>query len=676
MGALVGALIASGQSPADVERIARSDVFTTLFTNKPSLSHSSFRRREDRQEMPGALTLGLKGGSVTPGNELITDDHLNAFLAKELSAYNSGALQFDELPIPFRCVASDLTTLRPDTFSNGSLAFAVRASISIPGVFAPVRFGNNILIDGFITDNLPLDVLRDDFHPDVAISVYLGDSSFSEADASSLASVLGRALSAGTSRNVALNRPLADIEIAPAVSALSTTDYSKADALLKAGYDAAENQSERLLPLALAEQDWRLYQADVASHRRLVPARVEQVHVEGPDAAVSIHLAAHATQLNGKLFDPRAAADAVSDIRGEGAFDAYYETFHTPLAPASTGQSAASADDGVIIHWRTRYDGPPFVLVSPDVVAMSGNVTMEELHVRFVDQNLGGYGSELRSDVQVGYFTRLATEYYKAVSTSRFFVQPQAQLLRQPVYLWANQKRVSERRLQLAGGGFDAGATVNKNLQVALQYRASTILWQLEDGSDSSPTQHLSGMMESVAAHVSYNDRTAELAAPEGRKLDLTVGHLLQTTASQQAPFVELKARQTFTMARQNLLSLSVNADSYFRRDVADPLRFTLGGPLRLYASSIDEYRGTDIVLTQAAYLRRIANLPTGIGQGVYLTTGYEAGNIWSPERTSILRQDGFAGILLSTPLGALTVGGAVGDAGHRKVFFTFGKLF
>ena len=233
MGALVGALIASGQSPADVEKLARSDVFSTLFTTKPSLSHASFRRREDRQEMPGALTLGLKGGSVTLGNELITDDHLNAFLAKELSAYNTAALNFDELPIPFRCVASDLTTLRPDTFSSGSLAFAVRASISIPGVFAPVRYGNDILIDGFITDNLPVDVLRDDFRPDVAISVYLGDSSFSGADASSLASVLGRALSAGASRNVALNRPLADIEIAPAVSALSTTDYGKSEALLK-----------------------------------------------------------------------------------------------------------------------------------------------------------------------------------------------------------------------------------------------------------------------------------------------------------------------------------------------------------------------------------------------------------------------------------------------------------
>lgn len=97
---------------------------------------------------------------------------------------------------------------------------------------------------------------------------------------------------------------------------------------------------------------------------------------------------------------------------------------------------------------------------------------------------------------------------------------------------------------------------------------------------------------------------------------------------------------------------------------------------MHLSASSVDEYRGTDTGLIQAMYLRRLANLPTGIGHGIYFATGYEAGSIWSPERTSILRQDGVAGLLLNTPVGVLTLGAAVGDAGHRKVFFTLGRFF
>ena len=97
---------------------------------------------------------------------------------------------------------------------------------------------------------------------------------------------------------------------------------------------------------------------------------------------------------------------------------------------------------------------------------------------------------------------------------------------------------------------------------------------------------------------------------------------------------------------------------------------------MRLSASSFDEYRGTDTYLARAGYMHRLAALPTGLGQGLYGVFGYEAGEIWSPEQRAILRQDGLAGLVGNTPLGPFTVGISVGDAGHRKVFITLGRLF
>lgn len=230
--------------------------------------------------------------------------------------------------------------------------------------------------------------------------------------------------------------------------------------------------------------------------------------------------------------------------------------------------------------------------------------------------------------------------------------------------------------MQLAGGGFGTGFTFSRNFQVGAEFRAATIHWSLKDGADDSPTQYLSGAMETAAFHLKYSDRTSEIASPKGKMFGLAAGYVLHTGATPSAPFARVSARQTVTLAGKNLLSFSGEVNTFFRRDVPDPLRFTLGGPTRLYASSTDEYRGTDTALSRALYLRRIATLPTGLGQGIYLTGGYEAGEVWSPERRSFLRQDGVAGLLLNTPVGALTVGGAVGDAGRRKVFFTFGKLF
>jgi NTE family protein len=139
---------------------------------------------------------------------------------------------------------------------------------------------------------------------------------------------------------------------------------------------------------------------------------------------------------------------------------------------------------------------------------------------------------------------------------------------------------------------------------------------------------------------------------------------------------MQVKAFKTFSVTEKGILGLAAEGNTYFGRNVAEPLRFTLGGPLRLSASSIDEYRGTDDFLIRAAYLHRVATLPSGLGQGLYLSFGYEAGEIWPPERSALLRQDGLLTVIAATPLGAITVGGAVGDAGRRKVFFSFGRLF
>lgn len=678
MGALVGALIASGDSPEDIERLANSDVFNSLFALKPSLAHVSYRRREDRTEMPGALTFGMKKGNVTLGSGLISDDQLNAFLTRELVSYSSSDLNYDDLPIPFRCVSTDLTTLRPKVFDSGPLAFAVRSSISIPGVFPPVHLNDHILVDGAIVDNLPTDVLKQNLHADIIIAVHLEDAAFPVEAAAGLTNVFGRAFQAGTSRNEELSRTLANIQILPKVASFSATDYSKAAALVKAGYDAAEAQRDKLLPYALSEEDWHSYEGEIASRRRRPPVHVNTVILDDPAATHSKALLSLTDKLQNRPFDEAETESVVSDIRGGGAIDAFYSTFNTSHSGQIPSQQVAAPapDDGIVVHLRPNRDGPPYLLFGTDIAAMNANVTSAIFDVRLVDENFGGYGSELRSDMLLGYLTRLGTEYYKPIGATRFFVQPHVQYLREPVYLWANQKRVSERLFQRAGGGLDLGITANKNFQAALVYQASTIRWVLKDGTDDSPTPHASGTTQSVAGHLVFTNRTAEIASPTGSKVDLTAGYLLHTVDSNEAPFMNLKARQSFRLANNDLVIISANADTYFRRNVADPLRFTLGGPLRLSAASIDEFRGTDTVLAQAIALHRIANLPTGLGQGIYLTTGYEVGSVWSPQQRSFVRQDGILGILLNTPIGTVTVGGSVGDASHRKIFFTLGKLF
>jgi NTE family protein len=439
---------------------------------------------------------------------------------------------------------------------------------------------------------------------------------------------------------------------------------------------AGASRAEETLNRGRSCRRQRRRQAELNVRRRAIPGNIKVVHVEGPDSEISAKIEQKSDKLVDQPFNVSRGEATVADVCGGGALDAYYETYHAPLTADQQVAQAPGPDYAIALHWSPKVEGPPYLLLGTDVVAMSSNVTSTIFDLRFLDQNLGGYGSELRADARLGYLTNLKAEYYRPIGNRGLFIQPRAQLLRQPVYYWENQKRVSERFLQRAGGGLDVSATLNRTFQVAVEFRASTILWNLVDGMDDSPNQHLSGSIDAVAVHTIYSNRTAEIASPHGSQIDLTVGHIIHATDSPDAPFLMVNAKHSFTFGQKNLLSVSADANTYFRNNVADPLRFTLGGPLRLYASSIDEYRGTDTVLTRAIYLLRVAKLPTGLGQGVYLTTGYEAGSIWSPEQHSILRQDVVGGVLLSTPFGAITIGGAVGDDDHRKVFFTFGKLF
>jgi len=271
MGALVGAAYATGKTPAEMRAVAVSDAFVKVFSLEIPYADASFRRRQDRRQVPAILTVHLKH-KPTLRNALLYDRGVDEFLSTEFFAYNSQELDYNRIPISFRCVATDLNTLQSVTFAAGPLPQAVRASISIPGVFPPVEDRNgHFLVDGGILDNLPTDLLRGDLHADVVIAVHLDDTGHSGVDTTSIVGVLNRAFDAGVARNVAQAVRLADVVVAVPVGNFSATDYTKAAQLIDAGYQAAERNRAALLRYALDVPGWEAYLAARNLRRRPQP---------------------------------------------------------------------------------------------------------------------------------------------------------------------------------------------------------------------------------------------------------------------------------------------------------------------------------------------------------------------------------------------------------------------
>jgi NTE family protein len=678
MGAVVGGLYASGLTPAELRALATSDAFTGVFTLQSSYADLSYRRRQDRREIPQSLTAGLRHGPQLR-NALLSDRGINEFLLTNMPAYNGQDLDYDQMPIPFRCVATDLNTLKSITFARGPLPQAVRASVSIPGLFPPFKSNDgHYLVDGGILDDLPTDVARRDLHADIVIAVHLESEAFVAAvDTGSIVGVLNRAFSAGIEQNIDQAVPLADLVVSIPLDSFSGADYAKGGQLIRAGYLAAEQNRAALLRYALDDTDWKAYMAARQARIPPQPGALRQVHVEGGSPAAERGVLADMKPLDGQPIAPASTINALKRIQSNGGYYATYETF----TPASSGGStasrtpgAAAIDTGILVRLSNDPIGPPYLVIGSEVTAATSNITRMELKLRLIDQNLGGFGSELRATAELGYKTTLSAEYYRLLAPGGFFIEPRAGIVREPIYIWANQKQIAERFQQNLVAGIEAGRTVGNFMQVSAEWHAENTRWGLRTGSGGGP--YLSGTAQTGLLHFNVDKASSGAVSPSGYRLAASAGAFYHAVGSSNAPIVRFSFNRTFTLKPDNIVGMSAEADSYLRANVAQPFRFTLGGPLRLSASAFDEYRGTDIYLARCGYMRRIAALPTGLGHGLYALIGYEAGEIWSPEQRTFLRQDGTAGLVGNTPLGLVTFGVSVGDAGHRKVFFTVGRWF
>jgi NTE family protein len=674
MGALVGAMYASGMTPEQLRVIASGSDLMNVFVLQSPYADSNFRRRQDRREMVQALSIGLRGAHPAVRNALLADIGVREFLDRHLTAYNRENLDFDQLPIPFRCVAADLNTLDKVVISHGPLPSAVRASISIPGVFSPVQAPNgHWLVDGGIVDNVPTSLLRGELHADKVIAIDLNTGEEQVPDTTSIVSVLNRAFSAGVHLNEQQSLKLADLVVTVPVEKFSGTDYNRGAELIKAGYQAAEKNRDALLALALEPEAWKQYMEARSARIAGQPGQVRQVRVEGGSAEAMLLVDHDMQPLIGKPVDARSTDDALKGIQSNGGVTARWITYDLSTPDGAAKAAGTEPAAGLLVKLEPDKIGPPYLLISPEYEASSSNDSRGQLNLRLIDQNLGGFGSELRATARIGYKTELDSEYYWLLSANGWFVQPHVRGTRQQIYIWQNQHRVAERFQQNLETGFDIGRTFSKEVQISGQWRAASTRWSLRTGSGGGPV--LSGTAQTGTLHLIVDKAEASALSPNGFRMTVSAGAFFHAAQSDNAPLVKLNAASTRAW-HGNIVGLGAEVDSYLRANVAQPYRFTLGGPLRLSASSFDEYRGTDVALARLGLMHRIAGLPTGVGQGLYAVLGGEAGEVWSPEAPSFLRQDGIVGILANTPLGMFTVGVSVGDAGRRKVFITLGRWF
>src|SRR5580698_5232303 len=159
VGAVVGGLYASGMTAGEIDATMRSVDWLEAFRDAPPRRDLAFRRKQDDRNFLVRLPLGLKHGQILLPKGFIQGEKLQETL-RQLTLRFPDDTNFDRLPTAFRAVATDLVTGDALLLDKGDIAIAMRASMSAPGVFAPVEYQGRVLVDGGLAENLPINVAR------------------------------------------------------------------------------------------------------------------------------------------------------------------------------------------------------------------------------------------------------------------------------------------------------------------------------------------------------------------------------------------------------------------------------------------------------------------------------------------------------------------------------------
>ncbi len=277
MGGLVGGAFASGMDARELQTFITAVNWDQLF-DASTFAYKNIRRKADARAYPSRLEFGLKGGIVPP-TALNSGQSVELLLGRIAAPYFE-VEDFDDLPTPFRAVAVDLLAAQPVVIRRGSLADAMRATMSLPLIFPPVESNGQVLIDGGTMNNVPADVVKA-MGADRVVAVNVGDLSDRESVSYTMLGLAGDTLDAMMRASSRRTLASADVVINVPLEKYGSLDWRRAGELIDEGYRAAESMREQLLPLALNEADYERWRSARQARRRTTLPTPAFIQLEG-----------------------------------------------------------------------------------------------------------------------------------------------------------------------------------------------------------------------------------------------------------------------------------------------------------------------------------------------------------------------------------------------------------
>lgn len=671
MGAVVGGLYASGLTASEVESVMTSVNWQDAFRDRPPRGDLNFRRKQEDQNFLVKFPLGIRGGRILLPKGLIQGQKLNQML-RRLTLPVAQVDDFDSLPTRFRAVATDLVTGEPVIIGNGDITTAMRASLSAPGVFAPVEREGHVLVDGGIAENLPIDVARS-MGVDVLIVVDVGFPLYSREKLNSAPAVSNQMLAILIRRDSQRQRATLskdDIIIDPPLGDASSYDFGIVKRAITAGAQAARDSTTRLASLSADAQDYERYAMQREARRSGMPT-IDFVQVESRSRRYEVPLKDLFTDMIGKPLDPELLQSRVTDYYGRG----YLEQLDYELVEDEHG-------DGLRFTARRNSWGPNYVRFGLNLQDDFGGNARYNAAARVILSEITDPGGEWVWDLQIGENPKIATEVYLPLSqTSRFFFQPHATFeARTVVRLDESQRRISESRLRSFEYGLDFGREFGNWGEVRTGLQRQSGSQRVRVGDPTEPRTEFD--VDAYFVRFTY-DQLDDVNFPrQGQTATLEwTAETTDSGASQAADRLNVDWIAARSFGRNTAVWWSSFGTALDDPDPNDArILFPLGGFFNLSGLTADSFSGPHYGITRLLLYRQIGRGGPGfLDFPAYLGFSLEAGNVWqkrSDMSFGSARKDGSIFLGLDTLIGPVYL--ATGfDEGGREAFYLFlGRTF
>ena len=669
MGAIVGAFYAAGISPAEMEKIVVSMEWNEAFKDKPPPSELSFRRKRDAADFLINFDLGFKDGKFTIPKGLLQGQNLNLML-KSMLIQAEGVDDFSKLNIPFRAVATDIETGNAVILEKGELVKAIRASMSIPGMFAPVEIGGKMLVDGGVANNLPVDVARQ-MGADTVIAVDISTNLSKREQLTTSLEITSQLTSIMVQRNTIYQigtLQKCDILIQPDLGDITTGEFLRAGEAVVVGRKKAESMKDTLA--RLSDEKAFLVFLQVQRKKELPPQDIDEIEIANKTSLPTGMIDAHVDVKPGSKFNMSELKTTIDQIYGIDMFE------RVDFFLKKKDKSSA-----IVIEPLEKSWGPNYFRFGLGLEDNFKGTSSYALTAQFTKTAINSRGGEWRNEIRIGENPRFITEFYQPIDYAlSYFVAASAQYYVRNINEYnENGDIMKQYRTNAILGELDIGRELGKwgEIRAGLRREHGIVKVLIGDPSEGEDPYDRGSVFVSLA----YSTLDNYVFPLKGSDASLVWEYNLKALGSDiEVQALGFRWMTALTWGKYTFvpgISFQTTLDS---DDLQVQDTFPLGGFLNLSGYSTNEIYGRHTGLARLILYRELAS--TGFGalkMPLYFGISGEAGNVWNRRADINIESLILAGSIFlgtKTYLGPIYLAYGQAQKGHSSFYLYLGQRF